>query len=611
MTASSWKRRALGAATGGALALAGLAAAPSAHAATITPVSYDPTGAAALAAAIASDPALVTGASFTSPALPGTPHAVATDLDGFAVDGPTFAILTTGNAQFADDPDTSESTGVDLGGSPVRGNTDRDVSILKIDLELPAAGEGNCLQLDFAFYSDEYAEYVGTSYNDAFIAELDSTTWTTSGSSITAANNFAFGPNGEPITINAAGATAMSEAESVGTTYDGATPLLTASTPASPGAHSLYLSIFDQGDGVWDSAAFVDNLRFFHVDDAAVDCVEGAVPTDPNAAPTADAGDDVSVPEGSTTQLDGTGSSDPDGDTLAYGWSPSTNLDDATSATPTFTAVDDATDALTLTVTDPSGASDADDVVVTTTNVAPDLTAITVPSAPVPVGSSVPVSVTFTDPGTQDSHSSSFSWDDGTASTDVTSGAGAGGAAANHVFTTPGIYTVSVTTTDDDGGSDTIVASSYVVVYDPSAGFVTGGGHIDSPAGAYTADPSLTGKASFGFVSKYKKGATAPEGSTEFQFHAGDLNFHSSSYQWLVVAGSKAMYKGTGTVGGESGYSFLLSAKDGGKAGVDTFRIKIWNTATGAVVYDNQLGAADDAEATTPITSGSIVVHAK
>ena len=30
----------------------------------------------------------------------------------------------------------------------------------------------------------------------------------------------------------------------------------------TPGAHSLYLSIFDAGDHIFDSAVFVDNLRF-------------------------------------------------------------------------------------------------------------------------------------------------------------------------------------------------------------------------------------------------------------------------------------------------------------------------------------------------------------
>ncbi len=46
-----------------------------------------------------------------------------------------------------------------------------------------------------------------------------------------------------------------------GTTFDGATRLLRASTPITPGRHRLYLSIFDQGDRIYDSAVFLDNLR--------------------------------------------------------------------------------------------------------------------------------------------------------------------------------------------------------------------------------------------------------------------------------------------------------------------------------------------------------------
>ena len=54
-------------------------------------------------------------------------------------------------------------------------------------------------------------------------------------------------------------------------------------------------------------------------------------------------------------------------------------------------------------------------------------------------------------------------------------------------------------------------------------------------AGAYVANPTLTGKANFGFVSKYQHGQSTPDGNTEFQFKAGDLNFHSSSYEWLFA----------------------------------------------------------------------------
>jgi hypothetical protein len=165
--------------------------------------------------------------------------------------------------------------------------------------------------------------------------------------------------------------------------------------------------------------------------------------------------------------------------------------------------------------------------------------------------------------------------------------------------------------TDKDGGSGQAIFQ-YVVVYDPSAGFVTGGGWINSPAGAYTPDPSLTGRATFGFVSKYQHGATVPTGNTQFTFHVASMNFNSTSYDWLVIAGARAQYKGTGTINGSGNYGFMLTAIDGqinGGGEVDKFRIKIWDKTTGQIIYDNQMGAGDDASPTTEIAGGSIVIH--
>jgi hypothetical protein len=156
---------------------------------------------------------------------------------------------------------------------------------------------------------------------------------------------------------------------------------------------------------------------------------------------------------------------------------------------------------------------------------------------------------------------------------------------------------------------------AYVAIYDPSGGFVTGGGWITSPAGAYIPDASLTGKANFGFVSKYKKGSQVPEGSTEFQFHAGNLNFTSTSYNSgsLVVATFKAIYKGVGKINGMGNYGFMVSAVDGqatNGGGVDKFRMKIWDKNNGdVVVYDNNIGADDNAPAATALGGGSIVIH--
>jgi len=80
------------------------------------------------------------------------------------------------------------------------------------------------------------------------------------------------------ISINATGPVAMNAANAAGTTYDGATPLLSASTQITPGTHSLYLSIFDQGDQVLDSAVFIDNLIVGFVPEPDTNCVPGAQP---------------------------------------------------------------------------------------------------------------------------------------------------------------------------------------------------------------------------------------------------------------------------------------------------------------------------------------------
>src|SRR6185503_9728934 len=171
-----------------------------------------------------------------------------------------------------------------------------------------------------------------------------------------------------------------------------------------------------------------------------------------------------------------------------------------------------------------------------------------------------------------------------------------------------GIYTVRIRVNDDDAGTDTESMTAYIVVYDPNGGFVTGGGWINSPTGAYVAEPSLTGKATFGFTSKYVPGKNVPTGNTEFQFHAGNLNFKSTVYEWLVVAGDRAQFKGDGTINGVGGYGFLLTAIDGSP---DKFRIKIVHKETSAVVYDNQAGYDDDSPAATILGGGSIVIHTK
>jgi hypothetical protein len=151
-----------------------------------------------------------------------------------------------------------------------------------------------------------------------------------------------------------------------------------------------------------------------------------------------------------------------------------------------------------------------------------------------------------------------------------------------------------------------------VAVYDPSAGFVTGGGWFNSPAGAYVSNSLLTGKAQFAFESKYLKSGKLPVGNTSFKFQVANLDFRSTTYDWLVVSGAKAQYKGAGTINAAGNFGFILTAIDGAlqnQNGLDKLRMKIWNLSTGALVYDNFRGAADTADPTTSLGGGSIVIH--
>jgi len=337
-----------------------------------------------------------------------------------------------------------------------------------------------------------------------------------------------------------------------------------------------------------------------------------------NQPPTADPNGPYTGFEGSPVSFDGTGSTDPENDPLTYEWNFGDGSPPVAGATPTHIYADLGTYTVCLTVTDSGGLSDTQCTTALITNVCPTVGPIPVDpaSALVEINVDISASADFTDPGTADTHDAEWDWGDQTTSTGTvneTNGSGTVGG-DSHSYSTPGVYTIQLTVTDDDGCSNTNIFQ-YVVVYDPNDGFVTGGGWIDSPAGAYVPDDSLTGKATFGFVSKYKKGASTPTGNTEFQFHAGDLNFHSDSYQWLVIAGARAMYKGVGTINGEGNYGFMLSAVDAKltpSTDVDLFRIKIWDIENGdAVVYDNGLGDADDADPTTEIQGGNIVIHKK
>jgi hypothetical protein len=229
----------------------------------------------------------------------------------------------------------------------------------------------------------------------------------------------------------------------------------------------------------------------------------------------------------------------------------------------------------------------------------------------VAVGTQLTLGADLSDPGTADTHTATVDWGDGTsAPATVQESLGAGTLTASHAYSAAGVYRVGATVTDDDGAGAS-AALDAVVVFDPAAGSARGAGWFSSPAGAYLADGALAGRAQFGFLARYQNDGTVPFAQPGFRLRTDRFVFESTSYDWLVVTGAKAQLHGTGRVNGNGSYAFLLSAIDGDRLGTDVadrLRIKIWDTATGAVVYDTQAGDPDSADPVLRLGGGSIAV---
>ncbi len=213
-------------------------------------------------------------------------------------------------------------------------------------------------------------------------------------------------------------------------------------------------------------------------------------------------------------------------------------------------------------------------------------------------------------------HTAVWQFDDLTTGATVVEPAGSknGTAKGTYTFKEPGVYKVTLKVTDNTGVTSWVDTQddveSIVVIYDPTAGFTVGGGWISSPLGAFVSDPTLTGKMTFGFNSKFFKGATNPKGESQIDFLLGGLDFNALNYEYLVIEKARAQFKGFGKINGSAGYDFIITVIDGnvsGGGGVDKFRIKIWEKTTGIIVYDTQMGASDLADPSTALGPGGSI----
>ncbi|MDB4912482.1 MAG: hypothetical protein JWM95_126, partial [Gemmatimonadetes bacterium] len=244
---------------------------------------------------------------------------------------------------------------------------------------------------------------------------------------------------------------------------------------------------------------------------------------------------------------------------------------------------------------------------VTVANAAPIITGFSTPAGST---SGAQVSVSFSDVGTADTHSVTFNWGDGQTST-VDAGL-TSSATATHTYAVTGFYAVSATVTDDDGGSVS-TGTQTLVVYNPAGGTLSGSGFLLGSQGAKT---YLSGNISYA-------AGTTPTGSFTITGNAA-ANLTASSFDYLVVNGITATLKGSGTLTDGTPVTFLVRGLDNsrqdmrdrgvsvdvqGMPNQDYARMKVWNSVTGAVVFDSQPGAADSATPTEMVRGGTFSIR--
>ena len=212
-----------------------------------------------------------------------------TALSFFPRAGGTFAILSSGLATSADDPDTNNSESPGDGGSSddvsyiLAGlNNSQGNDLVQLSLTLDVPESFGCLAFDFAFYSEEFPDWINSQFNDTFIAEVgppgSASTFTIVGNDVVSPNNIAFDTNGHTLDVNSAfGFDPGNPNPDTGTTYDGTSGLLMARTQVTPETQvEIVFSIMDLGDSILDSAVLLDNFRWT-TDPPAV-CQPGAEP---------------------------------------------------------------------------------------------------------------------------------------------------------------------------------------------------------------------------------------------------------------------------------------------------------------------------------------------
>lgn len=187
--------------------------------------------------------------------------------------GERMALLSSGRAT-APVTDYQGLAGTTYPGyDPANDDQILDPVILRLTLKVPPNATG--FSFDFAFFTEEFAGFVGSSFNDRFMAGLTSSGFN---------GNVSFDHEGNPISVNAAFMLECSQigdrsyyvetnvraycqhAERLaGTGFEsaGGTGVLRTEAPATPGETIvLDLVMGDVYDHIYDSSVFIDNFQW-------------------------------------------------------------------------------------------------------------------------------------------------------------------------------------------------------------------------------------------------------------------------------------------------------------------------------------------------------------
>lgn len=187
-----------------------------------------------------------------------------------------FIVLSTGHAAdrgdpgFVDPPSTAFQNQVPhpdplgaMGCSSADPSSVNDFT--EVDLHLQVPSNASAFSFDFNFMSAEFPEWVCSSFDDTFLALLESAAFD---------GNISFDAMGNRVSINVGffdvcapgsgpGCTGSEPLAGTGFESDGGTGWLTTTAPVIPGEKiRLRFLIFDEGDHVLDSLVLIDNFRW-------------------------------------------------------------------------------------------------------------------------------------------------------------------------------------------------------------------------------------------------------------------------------------------------------------------------------------------------------------